>query len=410
MITVGVPVYNEEKYLEETLESILKNINYIENIIITDNASTDGTQEICKKYAKNFQQILYIRHKNIIPVIDNWKTSLSLAKTKYFVWVGGHDLISDNYVKSLVDLIESDPNAVVAVPSIYSFHEDVSLRSIMVNFSEYNFDSDDQKMRVDSVIGLLSSCLVVNQVWKKNKLKSIMDAIETHWICFDVLLAMHAVLRGKILCDTNCSYSFRMKQIFETDDQVKKRYEMRIGRKLSDINPHQYIIKEWWRLIGQYAPALKNEDTKRKFIMMCPKVMDVDVYNSMWVIRHGKKIDESKVIDLDKIKKYLQDPQKKYVIFGAGICGETFYRYISRYVDVKFFIDNSKDKQKLKIDGKMIFSPDVLSANSENITVILGEFQYLDEMKRQMEEKGFCYGETMYSYLEFITCREEVLL
>lgn len=410
MITVGIPVYNEGKYLEETLCSVLENVEFIKKIIITDNASTDETQEICMRYAKKFHQIQYVRQKNKIAAIDNWKTSLYLADTKYFVWIGGHDVISDNYIESLVRLIETDQNAVVAVPCIYHFFEDVTSKVVYMNFSKFKFHSNNQQTRVENVIGLLESCLVVNQVWNRKILRDMMDVIEARWVCSDVILAMYAVLKGKILCEPKSSYSYRMNHFSETAEQNKARYEAAIGEQLPDINPHQYIIKEWWRLIGQYAPALKNEDTKRKLIMMCPKVMDVDVYNSMWVIRHGRKIDESKVIDLDKIKKHLQDPQKKYVIFGAGICGETFYRYISRYVDVKFFIDNSKDKQKLKIDGKMIFSPDVLSLSTENIIVILGEFRYLDEMKHEIEEKGFHYGETIYSYLEFITCSEEILL
>lgn len=60
-LTIGMPLCNEGRYLRETLESLLRNYQYIDRIILSDNYSDDDTAAICREYEKKYDKIDYIR-------------------------------------------------------------------------------------------------------------------------------------------------------------------------------------------------------------------------------------------------------------------------------------------------------------------------------------------------------------
>ena len=64
-ITIGLPVYNGQKYIKETINSILLQTYKNFELIISDNLSNDETKEICKSYEKKDNRIKYVRQKNI---------------------------------------------------------------------------------------------------------------------------------------------------------------------------------------------------------------------------------------------------------------------------------------------------------------------------------------------------------
>jgi glycosyltransferase involved in cell wall biosynthesis len=116
LVTIGIPVYNEEKHLAETIESaISQNFKDIE-IIISDNGSSDKTPEIIKDYSSRYCSIQPILHdRNRGPAANFW-TLLDNTKSKYVVILGGHDLFLPDYVGDAVAFLESNPDYVMAYP------------------------------------------------------------------------------------------------------------------------------------------------------------------------------------------------------------------------------------------------------------------------------------------------------
>jgi glycosyltransferase involved in cell wall biosynthesis len=112
-ISVGMPVYNGEKYLTEAIESILAQSFSPFELIISDNASTDQTDEICRAYASKDNRIKYVRHEVNIGGPRNWNFVFTLSKGKYFKWASANDLCAQ-------DLIEK-------CKAILDEHEDVAL-------------------------------------------------------------------------------------------------------------------------------------------------------------------------------------------------------------------------------------------------------------------------------------------
>lgn len=112
-VSVAVPVYNEIKYIHRTLQSLLKNYEDIDEILISDNASTDGTSEICRDYSEKYVKIKYFRFDRNMGIFENWYSALERSTQPYFMWLGGHDVVPEGYIHKMRNSLEST-NAVLA--------------------------------------------------------------------------------------------------------------------------------------------------------------------------------------------------------------------------------------------------------------------------------------------------------
>ena len=111
-----MPVYNGERYIEETLRSLLAQDFKDFELIITDNASTDRTEEICRQFAAREPRIRYVRNERNLGAAANYNLGLSLATGEYFKWCAHDDLLSPNCIGALVNALDQDPGAIAAFP------------------------------------------------------------------------------------------------------------------------------------------------------------------------------------------------------------------------------------------------------------------------------------------------------
>ena len=109
-LTIGMPVYNGGKHLTTALDSLLNQTykNFI--LIISDNASTDDTEKICKSYQKKDSRIKYYRNKQNIGATNNFQRVLKIANTPYFMWAAHDDLWEPEFVSELIKLLEDNNN------------------------------------------------------------------------------------------------------------------------------------------------------------------------------------------------------------------------------------------------------------------------------------------------------------
>ena len=115
-VTIGIPVFNEEKLIRRAAESV---VSQCERLIIADNASSDGTQQVCLDLAREFPNIEYIRHAQNRGSLENWHFLLSKAETPYFMVLGSHDFVAPNFIRTLKQLLDSDSNAVLAAAALH---------------------------------------------------------------------------------------------------------------------------------------------------------------------------------------------------------------------------------------------------------------------------------------------------
>lgn len=114
LVTIGMPIYNEERFLENSLAS-LRGQDYPNiQILISDNASTDRTGEIALQATREDSRVQYSRTQSNIGSAANFRRVADMAEGKYFMWAAGHDEWSDDLVSASVAALESAENASLA--------------------------------------------------------------------------------------------------------------------------------------------------------------------------------------------------------------------------------------------------------------------------------------------------------
>jgi glycosyltransferase involved in cell wall biosynthesis len=118
-VTVGIPVYNGEKHIAQSIESVLVQTYRDFVLIICDNASTDGTERICREYAARDPRIRYHRNEKNLGASPNFNKVFDLAdlEVEFFQWLAHDDMLAPTYLeKCLAAMDAAPPTAVMAFP------------------------------------------------------------------------------------------------------------------------------------------------------------------------------------------------------------------------------------------------------------------------------------------------------
>jgi len=140
-VTIGLPVYNGAKYLEAALDSILAQTFSDFELIISDNASTDNTEEICKRYSAMDKRIRYYRNDKNLGAAPNFNQVFFLSSSEYFKWAAYDDIIEPEYLNKCVEVLDQKPEVVLCFTQIKRIDEN----GIFIDEQRYRSDTSDKK-------------------------------------------------------------------------------------------------------------------------------------------------------------------------------------------------------------------------------------------------------------------------
>lgn len=127
ILSVGLPVYNGLPYLRQSLDSMLdQDLDDLE-IVVCDNASTDDTEALVRRYAGRDPRVRYFRNDENIGASRNYIKSFELSRGKYFRWSASDDYVSRGVFKACVDVLEENPELVLAWPQTRVVDQDGKL-------------------------------------------------------------------------------------------------------------------------------------------------------------------------------------------------------------------------------------------------------------------------------------------
>lgn len=129
LVTIGVPVYNGMPHLRAAIESLLKQDYGHVEILISDNASDDGTSDYCRALAEVHSHVRYLRNATNLGPSENFRLVLERASGRYFMWASHDDKWNERFVGLLVEQLVRQPAAVLATPAAIHIHEDGKLCS-----------------------------------------------------------------------------------------------------------------------------------------------------------------------------------------------------------------------------------------------------------------------------------------
>jgi len=113
-LSIGLPVYNGERFLAQALDSLLAQTFRNFEIVICDNASTDRTPEICRAYAQRDSRIRYFRNQRNLGSVANFNLVFELSTAPLFKFAAHDDLHREDYLESCVHLLDKHPDVVLS--------------------------------------------------------------------------------------------------------------------------------------------------------------------------------------------------------------------------------------------------------------------------------------------------------
>ena len=125
-VAIGMPVWNGEKFVSEAIESILRQTYGDFELVISDNASTDATAEICRGYARQDTRIRYSRQTKNIGAGPNHHEVFRLSAGRYFKWAGHDDFLAPEFIDECVRVLDADEAVAVCCPATVLIDEDGS--------------------------------------------------------------------------------------------------------------------------------------------------------------------------------------------------------------------------------------------------------------------------------------------
>src|SRR5436853_1090902 len=123
-LTIAVPVYNGQRFLSRTLDAMLAQTFRDFELIITDNGSTDATEQICREYAQPDARIWYERSGKNLGVVQNFNRGIALARGEYFHWQAADDQADPTLLEKCIAVLDADPSVVLAFARTRIIDED----------------------------------------------------------------------------------------------------------------------------------------------------------------------------------------------------------------------------------------------------------------------------------------------
>lgn len=192
-VCIGLPVFNGEKYLAESLDSLLAQTYGDFELIISDNASTDRTREICTDYALNDARIRYHRNGRNLGGAANHNLVFRMSNARYFKWGSYDDLLAPEFLERCVKVLDTSPDVVLCYPKtvlidshgklIGKYEDGLDLRQARPH---------DRLANLILNLGFVNavSGLIRSDVLAKTKLQEL-------YVASDIVLLMELCLLGK---------------------------------------------------------------------------------------------------------------------------------------------------------------------------------------------------------------------
>jgi glycosyltransferase involved in cell wall biosynthesis len=131
-VTIGIPTYNRIETLEQSVGAALaQDVSSLE-VVISDNASADGTEEYCRRVAAGDPRVRYVRQPVNMGPAANFRAALAAATGHYFMWLSDDDWIDPDYTRVCIEALRAEPGCAIVAGRAVLHEEDGASRPLPV--------------------------------------------------------------------------------------------------------------------------------------------------------------------------------------------------------------------------------------------------------------------------------------
>lgn len=196
-VSVGLPVYNGARYLRDAIDSLLDQTFSNFELIISDNASTDETEQICREYVERDNRVRYERQQSNLGAAANYNRTFELARGEYFKWAAHDDVCRPEFLERCVEELDRPGLVDVAVVHPQAVFIDADGRLIGDDHDDLALDQVDPAARFTRVMSEVRAANAVFGVFRRDLLAG--TALIGVYPASDWMLLAEVALHGRIM-------------------------------------------------------------------------------------------------------------------------------------------------------------------------------------------------------------------
>lgn len=197
LVSIGLPIYNGAKFVRQAFDSILAQTFVDFELIVSDNASTDDTYQICEEYAAKDGRIRLFRNELNMGATFNYNRVFELARGKYFRHAAHDDLLAPTNIERCVEVLEANPNVVLCYPRMQRIDEHgTPIDSFQDSLDIRDPDPVRRWVRFHQLCNDCSMCDPVFGLFRCSMLAQ--TPVLGNFISADMILLSEAALHGEI--------------------------------------------------------------------------------------------------------------------------------------------------------------------------------------------------------------------
>jgi len=210
-LSIGLPIYNGERFLRLKINSILNQTYTDFELMISDNCSNDQTQKICEEFSKKDDRIKYYRHEKNFGAIKNFEYVLEKSNSEFFMWTAIDDILLPEFIEKNIQILEKNSQYVASISKINSYQPDDEIIQISKNDLEYSefIKKIRNYVRPRSIFSIegdfqsktrmylkKSSCQVIYSIFKSDVIKKSM--IDESFLGHDWAIFLNVLKYGNL--------------------------------------------------------------------------------------------------------------------------------------------------------------------------------------------------------------------
>lgn len=195
LVSIGLPVRNGADSLSRVVRSVLGQDHERLELIISDNGSTDDTQELCRELARADDRIVYYRHMKNVGLLNNFIHTIRLAKGTFFRWVGADDWLAPRCVSRSLEAFAEDNRLILVTTKIaYTGPDGVTQ---IPEYRGAGLRSNDPVVRFTEMLRMLNqSQLLIDPLYALMRRAAVADIPRRNMLREDEVFATKLALAG----------------------------------------------------------------------------------------------------------------------------------------------------------------------------------------------------------------------
>jgi len=370
LLSVIIPIYNAENYIEDCIESVLMQTYQKMEIVLVDDGSKDKSGLICDRYGESDERVIVIHQENKGPMYAR-RAGLLVAKGEYIGFVDSDDTIEANMYERLIDVLEEESADVI--------------HSGYVSKTQNSIDFSREVIDKENAIDLLERVLlhgditpsIWSKVYKREYINRAFEEVFDETIFGEDMVCLVALLftNPKIVLLNEAFYNYRVR----SNSLSHYCDTMAIKKELQLYNNIQFVLEQH---------SAKRDYEKIMNVFLARHViygLSRTVENEFWI----------NIYEVEDVERYRN---KRIVLYGAGEVGKSVYSQLSRYGDICIVCWVDRNNDLYRYACRTVESPSILQQINFDLVLVAVKSSYLYESIRSELEKEHSIDDKMIEW------------